>query len=233
MRVRSIPALTFLAASLAALPAEPAFHLMNIVEVFPGTAAAPNAQYIVLQMWSQDQNFVDDHVITVYDRTGAPVATFQFTDNVANGQNQRKILVATAEAADFFDVPADLVMMSASIPVEGGKICFEVWDCVAWGNYAPVDAAVGTPFKRPDGLALGRAMIRRLDVAGAPTVLEGTDDTNNSANDFVSGTPAPRNNANVSGVPRSRSVRTRSSSRWRSATTATPSPTTRATPRAA
>ena len=54
-----------------ALPASATFHLIKIVEVFPGTAVAPNAQYVVIQMYAGGQQFVAGHVITVFDRTGA------------------------------------------------------------------------------------------------------------------------------------------------------------------
>jgi cysteine-rich repeat protein len=90
---------------------------------------------------------------------------------------------------------------AAAFKLEGGKICFDTIDCVAWGNYAPVDGTVGTPFQFPVGLDSGKAMKRRLDVAGSPTILEATDDTNNCANDFRPGAPTPRNNAGVNGTP--------------------------------
>jgi len=192
-----------LAPLLAALafPATGTFHLMKIVEVFGGTAASPNAKYVVLQMYASGQNLVQGHMLIVYDAAGAQVATYSFPQNVANSASQSKILIATPEAQGFFGVSADLTM-SATIVAAGGKVCFDASqiDCVAWGNYTGTATGVGTPFNAGGGLIPGRAAIRRLDISGVPTLLEGSDDTNNCANDFVAGLPAPRNNAGSSGT---------------------------------
>ena len=47
--------------------ARAAFHLMKVVEVYPGSPAAPAAQYVVLQMYFGGQNFVGGTSIAVYD----------------------------------------------------------------------------------------------------------------------------------------------------------------------
>jgi cysteine-rich repeat protein len=190
----------FVPAILATIPSQAAFHLMKIAEVFPGTQASPNAQYVVLQMYAAGQTVVNGHSVQVFDAAGSSIATFTFPSNVTNGANQSKILVGTTAAASFFGVAVDL-SMTAVIPAAGGKVCFDSLDCVAWGNYSGSPTGVGTPFQATSGgLRLGRAAVRRLDVAGSPTVLEATDDTGNSANDFIFGTPAPRNNLNRSGM---------------------------------
>ena len=201
MRLRTIPAVLVLAAGLGTSPAWAAFHLMNVVEVFPGAVSAPDAQYVVLQMWSGGQNFVAGHPVYFYDASGALVGTVTFPGNVANAADQDKILIATTQAQTFFGgLAADLVMTSGSIRVTGGKVCFDTIDCVAWGNYAPADASVGTPAQRPVGLTLGRALKRDIS-AGNPTLLEFTDDTNDSAADFDLAAPNPRNNARQAGIP--------------------------------
>jgi cysteine-rich repeat protein len=193
----------------AARPAHAGFHLMKIVEVFPGTPAAPNAKYIVLQMYNAGQIFVNGHAVTLYNASGVQVGSFSFTANISDGSDQATILIATAEAQTFFGVTANLTMTSVMITA-GGKACFDTIDCVAWGNYAPVDATVGTPFNSPaahvagtaaDGLVAGQALKRRLDLVAPAGTLEAGDDTNNSANDFVLGAPAPRNNAGQTGAP--------------------------------
>lgn len=186
-------------------PAFAAFHLMKIVEVFPGTPVAPNAQYVVLQMYAGGQTVVAGHVVTVFDATGAEINSFEFLGNVANGANQAKILIATTQAQTFFGVTANLVMTPV-IPVGGGKICFDSSpiDCVAWGNYSGSALGVGAPFRRSTGmpgLLPGRAAIRRLDFFGSPTTLENADDTDNSATDFLLGPPQLRNNAGQAGTP--------------------------------
>ena len=209
-RLASLLALTGLGLVLGGSPAQATFHMMKVVEVFPGTAAAPNAQYVVLQMYFAGQTQVTGHSVIISDASGALIATFPFTGNLANGTTQAKILIATPEAVSFFGVSADRTM-TASLPLAGGKVCFDGIDCLAWGNYAPpiADTAVGTPFNsnaspvaaQPGrGLVLGKAVQRRLDIAGGTTTLEAGDDTNNSANDFVFGVPAPRRNSGQAGT---------------------------------
>ena len=207
-RLRLAELLVICGLVLASSAAQATFHLMKVVEVFPGTAAAPNAQYVVLQMYSAGQNLVGGHSIQIFGANGGAITSFPFAGNVGSGANQAKILIATAEAAAFFGVTANLTM-TASLPASGGKLCFDSIDCVAWGDYAPADAAVGTPFNsnaapiagQPGrGLVSGRAIVRRLDIAGGATTLEAADDTGNSANDFSFGVPAPRNNAGATGA---------------------------------
>ena len=181
-------------------PAQATFHLMKIVEVFAGTPASPQAQYVVLQMYAPGQNLVGGHTVKFFNTAGALVATFTFPDSVPNGANQAKILVATPQAAAFFGITPDLSMTAAMLS-SGGKVCFsDTIDCVAWGAYTGGSAGVGTPFNVAGGLLAGRAAVRRLDIAGSTTVLDGADDTNNCAVDFVPGLPAPRNNGGVAGT---------------------------------
>ncbi len=201
MRARSIllpGVLLFLC--LAAAPAHAVFHLMKVVEVFTGTPAAPNAQYVVIQMYTSGQNLVGGHDVIVYNAAGVEVAGYTFPGSVANGSNQAKILIATPEAVSFFGINADLTM-SATMMAAGGKVCFDTIDCVAWGAYTGSATGVGTPFNASGGIPAGRAAIRRLNIAGSPTSLDAADDTNNCANDFLAGTPAPRNNAGILGAP--------------------------------
>ena len=184
----------------AVVPAYASFHLMKVVEVFPGTAASPSAQYVVLQMYASGQNLVGGHSVTVFDSAGTLTGTFMFPGDLPNGANQTKILIATSQAESFFGLTADLVM-SASVMSAGGKVCWAgTLDCVAWGAYTGGTAGVGTPFNAGTGLVSGRAAIRRLDIAGGATVLDGGDDTDNSATDFILGVPAPRDNADVLGT---------------------------------
>jgi cysteine-rich repeat protein len=211
MRSRSLLLSVAAAAVLVlATPARATFHLMRVVEVFPGTPAAPQAQYVVLQMYSAGQNLVGGHPLSVYGPDGAVLGSAIFPGNVASGADQARILVATAAAEAFFDVTADLTL-DTPLPLEGGKVCFDVVDCVAWGTYAPPggDPSVGAPFNAPGaraattpaaGLVPGRALLRRLDLVGSPTLLDLGDDTDVSANDFVLGPPAPRNNAGGVGI---------------------------------
>ncbi|HEX6263267.1 MAG TPA: Calx-beta domain-containing protein [Actinomycetota bacterium] len=196
--------LAVLVAALALLPVPPAraeVHLMKIAEVFAGVAAAPQAQYVELQMHALGQNFTNGAWIEVFDSANASQGTFTFTENQANGNNQSKILIATAEAEIFFGVDADLVMGSAAIPPAGGKVCFQapghgMIDCVAWGSYSGPSSGVGIPFRAGEGIPSGAAMERSLKGNGT---LEAGDDTNDSAVDFRFGLPAPRNNGGGAG----------------------------------
>jgi cysteine-rich repeat protein len=205
-------ALPSLAAVLAAgVSVSPfmSFHLVKVKEVYPGSDAAPNAQFILLQMPAPGENFVGGKQVRVHDAAGAVVGTFTFPGNVPNGANQATILVATPEALAFFapgpPLTADL-MMTPSLPALGGKVCFHDpvggadVDCMAYGGYVGSSAGVGVPDSVPVGLIRGVVLERRMDICGAAGTLEGCDDTDDSANDFVYGVPDPRNNAGVNGV---------------------------------
>lgn len=69
--------------------AEASFHLMKVVQVFPGTAAAPNAQYVMIQMYTGGQNQLSGHQISVFDASGAAIQNFTFSAAVANGAPRR------------------------------------------------------------------------------------------------------------------------------------------------
>ena len=196
-KLKAIAAMFLLA--VIAPPAQAVFHLMKVVEVFPGTAAAPDAQYVVIQMYAAGQDLVGGHPLIVYNAAGTAVATFTFANDVPNGASQSKILIATSQAQTFFGVTANLTM-SPSLLSAGGKVCFDTIDCVAWGAYTGSAAGVGTPFNAAGGLQSGRAAIRRLDIAGSASLLDAGDDTNNCATDFIFGLPAPRNNAGMIGT---------------------------------
>ena len=203
MHSRALSTLRILAACLLVPAAASAtFHEVKIVEVFPGTVAQPNAQYVVLQAWAGSQNFVNNHSLFFFDHTGASAGSFTFDHNMAVGDNQMKMFIATAEASALFgSLTADLVMTPVIDPL-GGKICWDTgnYDCMAWGNYTGASNLVGTPFNTPVGLELGRSALRHLDICMGPTTLENCDDTNDSDSDFFLGVPAPKNNAGESGT---------------------------------
>lgn len=195
------PALGILCAAtaLTASDANAAFHLMMITEVFAGSTAQPGAFFVELTMYSAGQNFVAGHSVVVYDAQNNVLSTHTFPGNVAGGNNQAKILVGSSQAATLFNVPMDLVA-TGSIPLEGGKVCFDTIDCVAWGSYAGPTAGVGSAFAPAVGLTPGKSIHRKLDTIAPPTTLEPGDDTGDSANDFVLGVPSPINNAGTVGT---------------------------------
>lgn len=188
MRASRLSSAVLLAALATAAPAHAAFHFMKIVEVYPGSAAIPTSQYVILQMYSGGQNLVSGHTIQVFNAAGTVVGTYTFPGHVSNGANQARILIATAAAATEFGIAADLAMTS-TIPATGGKVCFDAIDCVTWGNYTGA-GPVGTP-AAPAGIPSGQALVRDL----GDGVLQSSDDTNDSASDFDVLRPAPLNNA--------------------------------------
>lgn len=186
--------MVLLAVLVSVAPASASFHFMRVVEVFSGTSASPNAHYVVLQMWTGGQHFVAFQSVQVYNAAGGVVGTFTFPDDVDNGLSQDKILIATPEASSLFGVPADLAM-NPVISAAGGKICWAgTTDCVAWGNYSGSSTGVGSPVNPAGGIPTGQAIVRRLDIAGSPTVFDAGDDAVNSSDDFYVGNPSPMNN---------------------------------------
>ena len=197
---RVLPALALFS---FALPATASQHLMSVRELYVGPSDDTSSQYIVLQMYSGGQNQVAGNSVVVYNATDAIVGTYTFTANVANGTNQSFILLATPAAQTRFGITPDLSMTPALVP-SGGKLCFGSFDCVSWGNYIGDrinPSATGTAFQATQGLMPGRA-VRRDISAGNASLLEASDDTNDSAADFdYAEAPAPRNNAGASASP--------------------------------
>ncbi len=77
----------------------------------------------------------------------------------------------------------------------GGAVCWaETIDCVSWGSFSgSLTSPAGspaTPSGIPDGMAL-----RRTISPGCATLLEPTDDRDNSAADFSPVFPSPRPNS--------------------------------------
>jgi hypothetical protein len=191
-----------LAAALAAAPAAQAtFHLIKVREAYAGSA---DDSYVELQMYAAGQTFLTNHSMTVYDASGALVHSSKFTSGVAVGQNQATVLIGDTGVQAKFGVAPDLVDPELSIPAAGGAACWNAGglpaDCVAWGTFSGGSAlqtatgtTVGSPVS-PGGITVGKA-IRRSIAPGCSTLLEDSDDTNNSATDFAEVTPAPRNNA--------------------------------------
>jgi hypothetical protein len=198
MKLRSLVALVVGIACVAIPSASWAtFHFQKIREIFPGTAGQPNAQYVMLQMYSAGQNLVSGHTVTFYTAGGTLAGAFTFPSDVANGTNQAYILLATSEAATFFSITADLVITPVITPA-GGKVCYEDIDCVSWGTFSGSSnspSPSGTPFGYPDGLQDGHA-IRRDISHGNPATLQDGDDTDDSHDDFdCVATASPINNA--------------------------------------
>jgi hypothetical protein len=196
--MRARPALIILsvvAAGLvaAATPAEANFHFMKVREVFAGTTASADADFVELQMYTSGQDQVQNHNLTLYSATGTPTV-FTIPDDVANDQNQSTILIATGAAETQLAFQADFDTMPAALGGAGGAVCFENIDCVSWGTFtgAVLPSAAGTPF--PGGIPTDQSIERKI-TAGCATLLENGDDTNDSANDFQAVPPDPEPNS--------------------------------------
>jgi hypothetical protein len=199
-----LPFLGALAAFAALAPtAGASFHLIKVREVYPGTQ---NDSYVELQMYAAGQTFLSGHSMTLYGPTGTLTHTSTFSSGVAGADNQRTVLIGAPGVEAKFGVKPDLVDTGLSIPAAGGAACWNALgipaDCVAWGNFsgaAALQSATGTSAgspASPGGITAGKA-IRRSIEPGCPTLLEESDDSDDSATDFKEATPAPRNNASV------------------------------------
>ncbi|MEK6277503.1 MAG: hypothetical protein AABM29_05780 [Actinomycetota bacterium] len=189
-----------LAFGLLAITAQASFHIMQIREVQPGPTGDTNLAFVELQMWSSGQNLVAGKQIVAYDNSGNVKSTFTFPGNAANAQNQRTILVGgtSVGGADFTTAGFN----GTSISLAGGAVCFvnpsapgTAIDCASWNGFSGA-AMLPTPGPGApvQGVTDGKSLTRTI-ARGCPTLLDGADDTNDSATDFSVTDPSPRNNA--------------------------------------
>lgn len=202
-RWRGRLALPFLAAVVALLVAAPqagaTFHLVSIREVHPGSAAAPQSSYVELQMYSGGQNFVKGHAVKLYNAAGGTIGSFAFGANLpGEGASQQTMLVGDDGVQAAFGVTPDLVDSGFNVPAAGGAACWaETVDCVSWGSFVgSTPSASGTPANGsaiPDGMAIRR----KISGGTCTNLLDGADDSNDSATDFADATPSPVSYATV------------------------------------
>jgi hypothetical protein len=183
--------------ALWAPSASATFHLMVIREVYPGSAEHPDAEYVELQMYAANQNHVGGHFLSTYSAGGTVNGTQAFAADVPRGANQSTIVLATPEAESQFGIVADgPISPSGQLDPAGGAVCWESFDCMSWGSFSgsPPSSAgsAAAPGGIPDGMAL-----RRTIAPGCPTLLEPSDDRDNSAIDFSAVFPSPRPNSVV------------------------------------
>jgi hypothetical protein len=184
-----LPCLAFLVLA----PVAPAtFHRISIREIYPGTVAEPGAEYVELQMWSSGQELVGTHTLRTYDAGGNPKATVLPSD-VSGDANQSTVLIGTAEAAAHFGVGLDATLSpSGQLNPAGGAVCWEGIDCVAWGSFS---GSLPSPAGSPAAVIADGIALRRTISPGCPTLLEASDDRDDSAADFSAVPPAPRPNS--------------------------------------
>lgn len=186
---------------LFAPAAQATFHLIKVREIYAGQE---NDSYVELQMYAAGQSFLTGHSLNVYDSSGTLAHKSTFAKGVTNSANQSTVLIGDTEVQSKFGIAPDLVDSELSIPAAGGAVCWNAGgipaDCVAWGNFkggAAFETATGTSAgspASPSGITAGKAILRTIE-PGCPTLLEESDDSDDSATDFSEVTPAPRNNA--------------------------------------
>jgi hypothetical protein len=190
---------------LTAAPAQATFHLIKVREVRPGTS---DDSYVELQMFAAGQSLLSGHSMTLYSASGSLTHSSTFSSSVPNSANQQTVLIGDTRVQEAFGVAPDLVDSGLAISAAGGAACWNAGgipaDCVAWGNFSggaalqlATGTTVGSPVS-PAGIAAGKA-IRRTIEPGCPTLLEESDDSDNSATDFSAVAPAPRNDSSPIG----------------------------------
>jgi hypothetical protein len=172
------------------------FHEMVVREVYPGSAMQADAEYVELQMWSPGQSFVSGHSIGIYDATGALAGSSTFAHDVSGDANQSTLVAATAAAEAAFGIAADATLPPGLLDPAGGAVCWESLDCVSWGSFSGMTTSPAgrpaVPAGIPDGMAL-----RRTIEPGCATLLEASDDRDDSSTDFAPAFPSPRPNSVV------------------------------------
>jgi hypothetical protein len=191
---------------LSAASASATFHLIKVKEVFPGTVAQPESDYVELQSFSPFQNQVQFGQLQVYNADGSTAGTpFTPAGPLANNQDQRTVLIADSTFATVFaGITPDSTDTALNLSSAAGAVCWPVnstpIDCASWGAFtgnANLPSSAGSPIQgsgASGAIGDGKAIIRSIS-AGCPTFLEDSDDTNNGAADFSEVTPAPRPNS--------------------------------------
>jgi hypothetical protein len=181
-------------------------HEIKIREVYAGSIAVPDSEYVELQMYASGQNFFNGGTATtLYNASGTATTSFVTTGatpNPPNGANQDRVLIASPAAVTEFGLGVVGYQFAAGdhLSPAGGAACYEsstasFKDCVAWGNFTgSLPSSTGGDVDGggiPDGQALGRSIAR-----GCSTMLEAADDTDNPV-DWSDVTPNPLKNADT------------------------------------
>ena len=193
MRARTLALAAVALGSAAVAPplAQADTLLIKVSEVNAGTGAGPGGDFVELQMYAPGQNLLAGHDVDVYDAAGNHTySTLPFTAPVANGGNQRSVLIGDASGADRPDSLLD-------IPAAGGAVCFgdtAPFDCASWGGFVAQPGFPDPQAANAPAITYGSSLTRSI-APGCPTLLEDSDDTGSSQADFSLATPSPRNNA--------------------------------------
>ena len=185
--IRTLPiAIVVLLAALTR--AEATFHFMVIEEVYPGSFAHPDAQYVVLRSTFSLQNLLTGHEIATFDPAGNPLADFGvFDHNSPNNANLAHYIMATQAAVDLFKFTATQIV-DGSLPFPDGRLCWafqftDYVDCVAYGNFTGSNSTWGTP---------ATALVRQKALKRIRTLTP-----HNNSIDYTLGAPNPTDELNL------------------------------------
>ena len=175
--------------------ASASFHLIKIRSIFRSPSAS--GAFIELQMYADGQNLVGGHTIRVCPPNGIICSVFVLPSNVANAQNQRRILVgdSTAPGLPDFTLPGlgtSLTNSPPEVPPAGTR---SIASPGARSRGRRICPAPPGPQSRAASAAQWSASATSL--AGCPTALDEADDTNNSAADFGFAVGYPLHNNSV------------------------------------
>jgi hypothetical protein len=179
---------------MAAPAANADHHLVKIREVHRGTTVGPDAgNYIVLQSYAAGENLFTNHYVKTYNNGGEQSSRLLNTNGSA--LNQATYLVGNSGVTGSDSVPGDPLALDVS-----GAACYTDdnvgllgIDCVSWGAFTGFVGGIPSPTGTPAAtLGADQSLVRSI-TPGCATLLEGTDDTNNSAADFAIGAGSPRN----------------------------------------
>ena len=152
--------LGLLAASSAS--AEVSHAGVGIREIYPGSVAQPDSEYVELQLWADQENPRAGDTVRTYNVAGALTNTDAFTSTSTVSASEGTLLLATPAAIAQFGVSADLPMTPGLDPA-GGAVCWGAFDCVTWGTR--IGALLPGPIYAkgpaiPDGMAIRRNLDR-------------------------------------------------------------------------
>src|SRR5437867_636709 len=132
--------------------ADATFHLNLIVEVYPGSYASPDAQYVTLRAQNINQNRIGGKSIVAFNADGTPGPDFgTFATDSPNRSSGANYLMATPAALTLFGLIRSDGIAAGHLPFPDGKICFidpgigTVVDCVAYGAYTGDNTGFGSP----------------------------------------------------------------------------------------
>ena len=194
------PCLPLVVASLALLAVAPAaqatFHLMSIREVYPGRRQRRSRATSSCRCTTAGQKIVSGHAVTLYNATGArsapspsaanlPGPTQQPADDPDRRQRRRSGLRGHTR-------PRRRRLQRPGHPAEPPAGPHR--STASPGATSPAPRLRPRPARPVDGVGDPRRHgDQTQDPGGTCTnLLDGADDTNNSASDFADATPAPR-----------------------------------------